>query len=70
MSEEMARAFERVSGWREYGEFERDQEGYITNERVGDALCFFLWRVDKDPARLDHFFMDGKIFVRFGDNFH
>jgi len=69
MSNEMARAFERVSGWREYSQFERDHEGYITKERVGEAIAFFLWRVDKEPVHLDHMFMDGNTFIRFSENY-
>jgi hypothetical protein len=68
MSNELARTFERISGWREYSEFERDHEGYITQERVGDAIAFFLCRVDREPVHLDHMFMDGKTFIRFTDN--
>ena len=68
MSTELARTFERVSGWREYSEFEHDHEGYITKERVGDAAAIFLWRVDKEPVHLDHMYMDGKTFIRFTDN--
>jgi hypothetical protein len=70
MSNELAKTFERVSGWREYSDFERDHEGYITKERVGDATAFFLWRVDKEPVHLDHMYMDGSTFVRFTDNQH
>jgi len=65
MSEGLARTFERVSGWREYSDFENDHEGYITNERVGEGKDFFFWRVDKEPIHLDHMYMDGKTFVRF-----
>lgn len=70
MSNELARAFERVTGWREYSQFERDNEGYITKERVGDATAFFLWRVDMEPVHLDHMYMDGTTFIRFTDNQH
>ncbi len=65
MSNGLAKVFEWVSGWREYADFERDNEGYITNERVGDGKSFFLWRVDKEPVPLDHMYMDEKLFVRF-----
>ena len=70
MSNDLARTFERITGWREYSEFERDHDGHITQERVGDAKIFFLWRVDKEPVHLDHMYMDGKIFIRFTDNQH
>jgi hypothetical protein len=70
MSNELAKTFEMVSGWREYSDFERDHEGYITEERVGDAKAFFLWRVDKEPVHLDHMYMDGNTFIRFTDNQH
>ena len=65
MSDGLARVFEWVSGWREYADFERDNEGYITTERVGEGKSFFLWRVDKEPVHLDHMYMDGNLFVRF-----
>ena len=70
MSNSLTRLFEWVSGWREYSEFERDHEGYITTERVGDATAMFLWRVDKEPAHLDHTYLDGRTLVRFSDNAH
>ena len=70
MSNGLTRVFEWVSGWRECSEFEHDNEGYITTERVGDAVAMFLWRVDKEPAHLDHMYLDGKILVRFSDNAH
>jgi hypothetical protein len=70
MSEGLARVFERVSGWREYCEFEHDHEGYITKERVGEyGAAFFLWRVDKEPVHLDHMYMDGTLFVRFSEDY-
>jgi hypothetical protein len=70
MSNGLTRVFEWVSGWREISEFEHDHEGYITTERVGDANAMFLWRVDKDPAHLDHMYLDGRTMVRFTDNAH
>lgn len=70
MSNALTRVFEWVSGWREYSEFEHDHEGYITTERCGDGVAMFLWRVDKEPAHLDHMYLDGKILVRFTDNAH
>ena len=70
MSNELARTFERVSGWREYSEFEHDHEGYITTEKVGDdKRAMFLWRVDKEPVHLDHMYMDGTLFVRFSESY-
>jgi hypothetical protein len=30
----------------------------------------FLWRVDKEPAHLDHMYLDGRTMVRFTDNAH
>lgn len=70
MSNTLTRVFEWVSGWREYSEFEHDHEGYITTERVGDATAMFLWRVDKEPAHLDHMYLDGRTMVRFSGNAH
>ena len=70
MSNALTRVFEAFSGWREWSEFERDNEGYITTERVGDATAMFLWRVDKEPVHLDHMYLDGRILVRFTDNAH
>ena len=70
MSNGLTSVFEWVSGWREYSEFEHDHEGYITNERVGDGMAMFLWRVDKDPVHLDHMYLDGRTMVRFTDNAH
>jgi hypothetical protein len=70
MSNALTRVFEWVSGWREYSEFEHDHEGYITTERVGEANAMFLWRVDKEPAHLDHMYLDGRTLVRFSDNAH
>ena len=70
MSNGLTRLFEYVSGWREYSEFERDHEGYITTERCGEGISMFLWRVDKDPARLDHTYIDGRTMVRFNNNAH
>lgn len=70
MSNGLARLFEAVSGWREYSEFERDHEGHITTERVGDANAMFLWRVDKEPAHLDHTYINGLTMVRFTNNAH
>ena len=70
MSEGLARVFEKVTGWREYSEFEHDHEGYITTEKVGEGKAMFLWRVDKEPVHLDHMYMDKKIFVRFTNNAH
>ena len=70
MSNGMTKVFEAISGWKEWSEFERDQEGYITTERVGEATAMFLWRVDKEPAHLDHMYLDGRILVRFSDNAH
>ena len=70
MSNGLARVFEKVTGWREYSEFERDHEGYITTEKVGDdRRAMFLWRVDKEPVHLDHMYMDGKLFVRFSESY-
>ena len=68
MSNQLARVFEWITGWREYSEFEKDHEGYITTERVGEGAAMFLWRVDKEPVHLDHMYMDGDLFVRFTDN--
>ena len=65
MSNKLTRVFEWVSGWRECSEFENDHEGYITTERVGEAISMFLWRVDKEPSRLDHMHLDGSTLVRF-----
>jgi hypothetical protein len=70
MSNTLTRVFEAHSGWREWSEFERDHEGYITTERLGDGYAMFLWRVDKDPVHLDHMYLDGRILVRFTDNAH
>jgi hypothetical protein len=70
MSEGLSKVFEMVSGWKEYSQFERDHEGYITTERVGEGKAMFLWRVDKDPVHLDCMYMDGKTFVRFSNNHH
>lgn len=70
MSEELTKTFENVSGWLEYSHFEAEEEGYITQEKVGDFYSYFLWRVDKEPSRLDHMFMDGKTFIRYSDNAH
>lgn len=70
MSEGLTKAFEKLTGWLEYSHFEQQEEGYITQERVGDALSFFIWRVDKEPAHLDAMYMDGKVFVRYSDNAH
>ena len=71
MSNGLTRVFEWFSGWREYSQFERDHEGYITVERVGEyGSAMFLWRVDKDPVHLDCMYMDGKTFVRFSNNHH
>jgi len=68
MNASMTKVFEWLSGWRESSSFEKDQEGYITTERVGDyKASMFLWRVDKEPVRLDHTFLSDKIFVRFSD---
>jgi hypothetical protein len=70
MSNGLTRVFEWVSGWREWSDFERDHEGYITTERCGRGTAMFLWRVDKDPVHLDHMYLDGKTLVRFTDNAH
>jgi len=70
MSNTLTRVFEAFSGWRDWSEFERDHEGYITTERLGDGYAMFLWRVDKDPVHLDHMYLDGRILVRFTDNAH
>ena len=70
MSGKLTRLFERISGWREYSEFERDHDGYITTERLGNGRSMFLWRVDKDPVHLDHMYLDGRTMVRFSDNAH
>lgn len=61
----MTTVFEAVSEWREYSHFESQEEGYITQERVGDGLTFFLWRIDKDPVPLDFTYIGGISFVRF-----
>lgn len=70
MSSGITKLFERISGWREYSQFESDHEGYITTERVGDGKTMFLWRVDKEPSHIDHTYLDGQLFVRFSDNNH
>jgi len=70
MSEGLAKVFESVSGWVEYSHFEQQEEGYITQERTGDALIYFLWRVDKEPVPLEHTFVDGFTFVRYATNAH
>ena len=70
MSNTLTRVFEAFSGWRDWSEFERDHEGYITTERLGDGYAMFLWRVDKDPVHLDHMYLYGRILVRFTDNAH
>ena len=70
MSEGLAKVFEAVSGWVEYSHFEQQEEGYITQERVGEWLRYFLWRVDKEPSLLEHTFVDGYTFVRYADNAH
>ena len=69
-TEKFYRLFERLSGWREYHEFEKDNEGYITTERIGDANVLFFWRVDEEPVHLDHAFISGKIFVRYSADAH
>lgn len=61
----LTRVFEGISNWVEYSHFENREEGYITQERVGEGLTFFLWRVDKEPVPLDFMYMDGTTFVRF-----
>ena len=70
MSNGLAKAFEAVTDWVEYGHFEQQEEGYITKERIGEGLRYFIWRVDKDPTPLDHTFIDGTIFVRYATNAH
>lgn len=70
MSEELAKAFEAVTVWVEYSHFEQQEEGYITQERMGDGLYYFLWRVDKEPVPLEHAFIDGSTFVRYANNAH
>lgn len=70
MGEQYIKAFERLSGWREYSKFEQDHDGYITTERVGDANEMFLWRHDQEPCHLSHTFLGGKTFVKFSDNTH
>lgn len=70
MSEGLAKVFEAVSGWLEFSHFEQQEEGYITLERMGDGLHFFLWRVDKEPVPLEHSFIDGFTFVRYATNAH
>jgi hypothetical protein len=70
MNDSIVRVFESLTGWREYSNFENDHEGYITTERLGDAVSMFLWRVDKEPVRVDHMFLMGKTFVRFNGKAH
>lgn len=70
MNAEQIKTFEKVSGWIEYANFERQEEGYITQERIGDATCYFIWRVDKEPARLDAMYIDGAVYVRYNSNAH
>jgi hypothetical protein len=70
MNDSIVKVFESITGWREHSNFENDHEGYITTERLGDAVSMFLWRVDKEPRKIDHTFLMGKTFVRFSDNFH
>ena len=70
MNDNFIKVFKHLSGWTEYTDFEQVEEGHITNERIGDATSFFLWRVDKDPSRLESMYMDGKTYVRFADNAH
>ena len=65
MSSGLTKVLEGISNWVEYSHFEGQEEGYITQERVGDGLTFFLWRVDKEPVPLDFMYMDGTTFVRF-----
>ena len=65
MSSGLTKVLEGISNWKEYSRFESQEEGYITQERVGDGLTFFLWRVDKEPVPLDFMYMDGITFVRF-----
>ena len=65
MSSGLTKALEGISNWVEYSHFENQEEGYITQERVGDGLTFFLWRVDKEPVPLDFMYMDETTFVRF-----
>lgn len=61
----MTKVLEGISNWKEYSRFENQEEGYITQERVGEGLTFFLWRVDKEPVPLDFTYIDGTTFVRF-----
>jgi hypothetical protein len=61
----MTKVFEDVSNWMEYSHFESREEGYITQEKLGDGLTFFLWRVDKEPVPLDFTYIGGITFVRF-----
>ena len=65
MSSGLTKVLEGISNWVEYSHFENQEEGYITQERVGDGLTFFLWRVDKEPVPLDFMYMDETTFVRF-----
>ena len=65
MSSGLTKVLEGISNWKEYSHFESQEEGYITQERVGDGLTFFLWRVDKEPVPLDFMYMDETTFVRF-----
>lgn len=65
MSSGLTKVLEGISNWVEYSHFENREEGYITQERVGEGLTFFLWRVDKEPVPLDFMYMDGTTFVRF-----
>lgn len=69
MGIELTKAFEQVSGWREKSAFETENEGYITTERVGDALSMFLWKVDAEPVHLVHMFLDGVTFVKFANDY-
>jgi hypothetical protein len=65
MSSGLTKVLEGISNWVEYNHFENQEEGYITQEKVGDGLTYFLWRVDKEPVPLDFTYIDGTVFVRF-----
>ena len=65
MSSGLTKVLEGISNWVEYNHFESQEEGYITQEKVGDGLTYFLWRVDKEPVPLDFTYIYGITFVRF-----
>ena len=57
LTEQAIKVFEKLSGWTEKANYEREHGGHVTIEEdimTGEANAFFWWVDTKDDHHIDH----------------